>query len=433
MYTETPLTMSTVEQQIAQRASQITDEPLTNLHPFIDVAMLHESFSMLNKNGAAGVDGQTWNEYNEQRGANIPALLPAFKSGRYRAPHIRRTYIPKEDGRQRPLGIPTIEDKLLQTALTRVLSPVYEQLFYEESYGFRPGKSQHQALEEVFRQISFGGKRYVIDADMQNYFGTINHKTLRELLDLRIRDKVVSKAIHKWLKAGILEEGQVSYPKEGTPQGGSISPLLSNIYLHYAVDEWFNEQIRPRLKADAKLVRFADDFLLLFANRQDAERVLKVLPQRLAKFGLTLHPEKTRLVNLEAGQSKPPTFDFLGFTHYMDRSRKGKRIVKRKTARKKLKASLMRVEQWIKINRHQPIAWLMSRLNAKLRGHYSYYGITFNWWAIAVYHRRVEAILFKWLNRRGGRSSWSWSKINQLTHEWIPLARPKIHHSYVKP
>lgn len=425
--------MSTVEQQIAERARRITDEPLTNLHMFIDEALLHKSFDMLNKKGAPGVDGQTWTEYNEERGANIKTLLSAFKSGRYRAPHIRRTYIPKGDGRQRPLGIPTIEDKLLQTALTRVLSPIYEQLFYEDSYGFRPGKSQHQALEEVFQQISFKGKRYVIDADMQNYFGSINHDKLRGLLDLRIRDKVTRKMIDKWLKAGILEEGRITYPDQGTPQGGSISPMLSNIYLHYAVDEWFNEQIRPRLKADAKLVRFADDFLLLFSSKEDAERVMEVLPKRLARFGLTLHPEKTRLVDLEAVQTKSPTFDFLGFTHYVGWGRKGGRIVKRRTARKKLKASIARLEEWIKRNRHRPVNQLIPEINRKLRGHYAYYGITFNYPAIAKYRDRVRWMLYKWLNRRGGKSRWSWQRIDQLTNEWIPLAKPVINHSSVKP
>lgn len=425
--------MSTVEQQIAERARRITDEPLTNLHIFIDEAMLHKSFDMLNKKGASGVDGQTWADYNEERGANIKTLLSAFKGGRYRAPHIRRTYIPKGDGRQRPLGIPTIEDKLLQTALTRVLSPIYEQLFYEDSYGFRPGKSQHQALEEVFQQISFKGKRYVIDADMQNYFGSINHGKLRELLDLRIRDKVTRRIIDKWLKAGILEEGRITYPEQGTPQGGCVSPLLSNIYLHYAVDEWFDEQIRPRLKADAKLVRFADDFLLLFNSKEDAERVMVVLPKRLARFGLTLHPEKTRLVDLGAGLTKSSTFDFLGFTHYMGRSQKGRRIVKRRTAKKKLKASIARLEEWIKWNRHRPVKQLIPEINQKLRGHYAYYGITFNYLAIASYRNRVRWMLYKWLNRRGGKSRWSWQKIDQLTNEWIPLAKPVIKHSSVKP
>jgi len=425
--------MLTIEQQIAERARRITEAPLTNLHMFIDEVMLFETFGMLSKDAAPGVDRQTWADYNEHLGANIEALLSAFKSGRYRAPSIRRTYIPKEDGSQRPLGIPTIEDKLLQTALSRVLTPIYEQLFYEDSYGFRPGKSQHQALGDVFQQVSFKGMRYVIDADMQNYFGTINHGSLREMLDLRIRDKVTRRMIDKWLKAGILEEGQLSYPKEGTPQGGSISPLLSNIYLHYVVDEWFNEQIRPRLKAKAKLVRFADDFLLLFANKEDAERVMKVLPKRLSRFGLKLHPEKTRLVNLEPGQTKPATFDFLGFTHYMGRSRKGRRVLKRKTARKKLKTSLQRMEQWIKSNRYLPLEILMQRLDRKMRGHYNYYGITFNTRSIAGYRRRIERMLYKWLNRRGGKSIWNWEKINQLTHQWHPLSKPVIYHKAVNP
>lgn len=425
--------MSTVESQIAERARRFTDEPLTNLHMFIDEAMLSESFEALNKKGAAGVDRQTWADYDEHRQANITELLGKFKSGRYRAPNIRRVYIPKDDGGRRPLGLPTVEDKLLQTAVARVLRPIYEPLFYEGSYGFRPGKSQHQALDAVFREVSFGGKRYVIDADMQDYFGSIDHRRLRELLDLRIRDQVTRRAIDKWCKAGILQNGQVRYPTAGTPQGGSISPLLSNIYLHYAVDEWFNERIRPRLKGRASLIRYADDFLLLFSHREDAERVISVLPKRLGKFGLRLHPDKTRLVDLGTGPDQPGTFDFLGFTHYMGRSRKGRDVLKRRTSKKKLKAAITRMETWIKANRHKPVKKLIRLLNRKLRGYYNYYGITFNSAGINKFHRRVKRALFKWLNRRGGKAVWSWSKIDQLTEEWVPMVQPAIYHSSVKP
>jgi hypothetical protein len=214
----------TVEMQIAERARKYPDEALTNLHEFIDVPLLHGCFDSLNKRGASGVDAETWKDYNEQRGERIPQLLAAFKSGKYRAPNIRRVYIPKGDGKLRPLGLPTVEDKLLGTAVSRVLTPVYEQLFHPTSYGFRPGKSQHQALEELSREVSFKGKRYIIDADMQNYFGSIDHRCLREFLDRKIKDGVIRKMIDKWLKAGVLENGQVVYPTEGTPQGGTIAP-----------------------------------------------------------------------------------------------------------------------------------------------------------------------------------------------------------------
>ena len=428
-YTRDMNNMSTVEIQIAERARKFADEPLTNLHGFVDQTMLNGCFESLNKKGAAGVDGESWHGLNEQRDERISALLQGFKSGSYRAPNIRRTYIPKGDGKSRPLGLPTVEDKLLQSGVSRVLTPVYEQLFYPSSYGFRPGKSQHQALDKLFREVSFKGKRYIIDADMANYFGSIDHSKLRELLDLRIKDGVIRRMIDKWLKAGVLEDGQVSYPQEGTPQGGVISPLLSNIYLHYALDEWFIAHIQPRLDGESTIIRFADDFLLLFSSREDAERVMKVLPKRLGRFGLTLHPDKTRLVELAKPEGgKPGTFDFLGFTHYMGKSRKGRRILKRKTSSKKLRMALQRLNEWMKINRHQPVAEFIGKLNRKLLGHYAYYGITFNSRKLRSYYEQVKRLLYKWLNRRGGKRIW-WKQMSLLIEQQVPLEKPRIVHS----
>lgn len=423
--------MLTVEMQIAERAKNHPNEALTNLHEFIGERMLHGSFMNLNKTGASGVDGETWMKYYEDRSKRIPQLLTAFKSGEYRAPNIRRVYIPKGDGKFRPLGLPTVEDKLLQTVVSSVLTPVYEQIFHPASFGFRPGKSQHQALENLFKEVSFKNKRYIIDADMQNYFGSINHQCLREFLDRRIKDGVIRKMIDKWLKAGILEEGRLEYPKEGTPQGGSISPLLSNVYLHYVLDEWFIEQIQPLLKGESFIIRFADDFLLGFTNKEDAIRVMQVLPRRLGKYGLTLHPEKTRIIELrEEKEQQSSTFDFLGFTHYMSKSRKGKPILKRKTSSKKLSASMKRMEEWIKVNRHGRIREIIEKLNDKLRGHYGYYGITFNLRKVRSYYEQTKCILHKWLNRRGGKQNWNWEKFTKLIKEWIPLLKPKIYHSY---
>lgn len=424
--------MSTVDLHIAERARAYPDEPLTNLHSFIDVALLAESLDALNKKGAPGVDGQSWSQYNEQRAERLPELLVQFRSGRYRAPAIRRTYIPKGDGKQRPLGLPTVEDKVLQAAVTRVLTPVYEQLFYPNSYGFRPGKSQHQALEVLFKEVSFYGKYYIIDADMANYFGSIDHGKLRRFLDLRIKDGVIRRMIDKWLKAGVLENGRIEYPQEGTPQGGVISPLLSNIYLHYVLDDWFIQAIQPRLKAASKLIRFADDFLLLFRSKEDAERVMNVLPKRLEKYGLTLHPEKTKLVEVNSRDGKSEkTFDFLGFTHYMGKSRKGKRILKRKTSKKKLKGSLQRTNEWIRINRHKAVEQLIGELNRKLQGHYGYYGITFNGRSLIHYHHKVRRLLYKWLNRRGGKSPMNWEMFQATILKHHPLKQPRIVHSYL--
>jgi len=423
--------MSTVDVHIAERAKKFRDEPLTNLHSFIDESLLLECFMSLNKKGATGVDGQSWEDYNEVKEERIPKLLAQFKSGSYRAPLIRRTYIPKGKGKRRPLGLPTIEDKLLQKAVTRVLTPIYEQEFCTTSYGFRPGKSQHQALEMLFKEVSFKGKYYVIDADITNYFGSIDHGKLREFLDLRIKDGVVRKMIDKWLKAGVLEDGQVNYPKEGTPQGGVISPLLSNIYLHYVLDEWITQVIQPRLKAASKLIRYADDFLLLFSSKESAERVMEVLPKRLGKFGLSLHPEKTKLVEVNNGKGKGGrTFDFLGFTHYMGKSRKGKSILKRKTSRKKLKFSLQRINIWIRTNRHLPIKKLIAKLNRKMQGHYGYYGITFNSRSLHSYYRRVKQLLFNWMTRRGGKKPMTWDKLQSILAHYT-LAQPRIVHSYL--
>ena len=424
--------MLTVEMQIADRARKHPDAALTNLHEFIDEQMLHASFLELNKNAAAGVDGETWRSYDVKREECIPQLLTAFKSGKYHAPHIRRAYISKGDGKSRPLGLPTVEDKVLQKAVTDVLTPVYDQIFHPSSYGYRAGKSPHQGLEELFSEVSFKNKRYIIDADIQNYFGSINHQHLRAFLDRRIKDGVIRKMIDKWLKAGVLENGQITYPTEGTPQGGTISPLLSNVYLHYVLDEWFNEQIKPLLKGDSMLIRFADDFLLGFTNREDAIRVMQVLPRRLGKYGLTLHPEKTRLIALTEGKKQPDhTFDFLGFTHYMGTSRKGKAILKRKTSSKKMSASLKRMDEWIKENRHIGVKELIVRLNQKLRGYYGYYGITFNKRKLHSYYEQTKRKLHKWLNRRGGKQRWDWEKFTKLTTEWIPMLKPKIYHSYV--
>ena len=425
--------VSTVEMQIAARARNYPEEALTNLHQFIDEELLHECYGILNKQSASGVDHQTWKDYDQDRKDRIPQLLTAFKSGSYKAPNIRRVYISKEDGTQRPLGLPTMEDKLLQTAVSKVLTPVYEQLFYDGSYGFRPGKSQHQALEELFKEVSFKRKRYIIDADIKNYFGSINHTRLREVLDLKIKDGVIRKMIDKWLKAGIQEESQVLYPTEGTPQGGTISPLLSNIFLHYVLDDWFIKQIQPLLKRESFLIRYADDFLMGFTNEEDAKRVMEVLGKRFEKYGIILHPEKTKLIKLDGKDvdTDHTTFDFLGFTHYLGKSLKGRQILKRKTSRKKLRGALVRMNKWIKENRHSPfLEGLIADLNRKLRGYYQYYGVTFNSRAIVIYHERVKRMLFKWVNRRGARESLTWEQFALRINVWSPLEKPKIYHKF---
>lgn len=424
--------VSTKELQIAERARSHKGEALHSLHPAIDAAMLMECYEQLNKHSAPGIDGISWEDYGKTTQERIPELLRLFKTGSYRAPAIRRTYIPKSDGTKRPLGIPTIEDKVLQTGVRRVLEQVYEEDFKDFSYGFRPGRSAHQAIEYLFAQVSFGGMRHIIDADLKNYFGSISHGLMREFLARRVNDGVVRKMLDKWMKAGILEEGMISYPKEGTPQGGIISPLLGNIFLHYVLDEWFSEEIQPRLQSKSFIVRYADDFILGFENKEDAERVMEVLPKRFSKYQLTLNADKTKLIDLETPwREGKRSFDFLGFTHYLGKSRKGKPILKRKTSSMKLTKAITQTEAWIKQNRHMKLSSLIGELNVKLRGHYSYYGITFNSKGINSYYEQVRRRLFKWLSRRGGKRKWDWPTFVKHIVLWHPLLKPKIYHSFI--
>ncbi len=424
----------TKELQIAARAEKYKDEPLTNLSQFITVDMLRDIYQNgLNKNSSSGVDGKYWHNYSLGSQFRLPELLSELKSVKYRAPLIRRVYIQKGRIGKRPLGIPTIEDKILQESVRRVLTPIYEVDFKDFSFGFRTGRSAHQAVEYLFKEVRSKGLHYVIDADIKDFFGSMDHGLLREFLDRRVKDGVIRKMIDKWLKAGILEGKQVRYPDEGTPQGGLISPLLSNIYLHYVLDVWFSEQIQPLLAGSSTIVRYADDCVLCFGNKSDAEKVMKVLPKRFRKYNLELHPEKTKIVNLNCKRGEGDrSFDFLGFTHYLSESRKGKRVLKRKTSRKKLTFALNKIQDWIKINRHRKLKELIYDLNRKLIGHYSYYGITFNSRGIYSYYLQVKRILQKWLNRRGGKQVWYWERYNKLITEWMPLSRPKIYHSFVK-
>ena len=424
--------MLTQELQIAERARKYKQEALTNLHQFIDMEMLEDSYRRLNKNSSVGVDGESWHSYQAESNHRIRELLSVFKSGKYKSPPIRRVYIPKGKSGKRPIGIPTIEDKILQEGIRRVLNPIYEEEFKDFAYGFRSGRSAHQAIEYMFKAVSFKGMHYIIDADIKGYFDSIDHSKLREFLDFRVKDGVIRKMIVKWLKAGIMEDNQLRYPKEGTPQGGKISPLLSNIYLHYVLDGWFSEQIQPLLKGKSFIVRYADDFVLGFEYLSDAERVMEVLPKRFGRYNLELHSEKTKIVNLHIKRGEGErSFDFLGFTHYLGKSRKGKVVLKRKTSSKKLSQSLQKFKVWLKSNRHKKLKELISEVNVRLRGHYSYYGITFNIGGLMSYYEQVKRILQKWLNRRGGKPVWNWERFNVLIDEWMPLLRPKLYHSYL--
>lgn len=428
--TSTPANVSTKLQRIAELARQMPDKVLTSLAYRIDIEWLKEAYRRTRKDGTSGVDGQTAEQYAANLDANLESLLTRVKTASYRAPPVRRVYIPK-DGGTRPIGIPTFEDKVLQRAYVMVLEAVYEQEFLDCSYGFRPGRSAHQALDAFWRQTTSMGGGWVLELDIRDYFGSLEHRQLRQVIERRVRDGSVLRHVGKWLNAGVLEERKLWHPETGTPQGGVISPMLANIFLHDVLDVWFEREVKPRLKGRAFLIRYADDALLGFALEEDARRVMDVLPKRFAKYGLTLHPEKTRLVRFKPkrhGDDDPGTFDFLGFTHYWGRSRKGRAIIKRKTASKRLRRSLTRISQWCRTHRHDRLTTQHQALARKVRGHYGYYGITGNGRMLTMYWHAVERIWQRWLSRRSQRARIRWERFKQLLRVF-PLPPPRVVHS----
>ena len=426
--------ISTKQEKIAKLARIEPKLTLKTLAHHIDVSWLHEAYRRTRKDGAVGVDGINSAEYEANLKENLEDLHERFKSGRYRAPAVRRVHIPKEGAgnKTRPIGIPTLEDKILQRAVAMVLEPVYEEDFLDCSYGFRPSRSPHQAVEALWQGIMNIGGGWIIDLDIQSFFDSVGRAELRSFLDQRVRDGVIRRVIGKWLNAGVMEEGVTWYPERGTPQGGVISPLLSNIFLHEVLDVWFHETVQPRMKGRSLIVRFADDAVLAFAREDDARRVLEVLPKRFGKYGLTLHPEKTRLVDFRRPRrdSKPTpghSFDMLGFTHYWGKSRKGQWTVKRKTAKGRFSRALKRISRWCRVNRHQRVAEQRVALNQKLRGHYSYYGVTGNMRALSNFHRQVERLWRKWLSRRSREAHLHWEAFQRLLRHH-PLLSPRVAH-----
>lgn len=424
----------TKQQRIAKLAKLMADASFTSLAYYVDLEWLREAYRRTRKDAAAGVDEVTAEEYEEDLDGNLQSLLDRFKSGRYYAPPVKRVYIPKGDGdgAMRPIGIPALEDKVLQRAVVMVLTPLYEQDFLDCSYGFRPGRSVHQALEAQWKQIMSRGGCWVLEVDIKSYFDTVKHEHLREFLRKRVRDGVILRTIGKWLKAGVMEDGAIHYPKKGTPQGGVVSPLLSNIYLHEVLDVWFEQEVRPRLDGEAVLIRYADDFVILFTHERDARRVQAVLAKRFGKYGLAIHEEKTRLVDFRRPRGKrckSATFVFLGFTHYWGLSRKKKRVVQRKTAKKKLKQAVRRVYQWCRVHRHWPVKEQWRSLCRKLLGHYGFYGITFNIRSLNRFYEQVKRAWYKWLNRRSRDKDMPWARFNRLLERY-PLPRPRIVHKF---
>jgi len=434
-----PGTVSTKQQRIAELAKQAPQMGLTSLAHHIDMDWLHEAFLRTRPDGATGVDGQTIADFSQDLQGNLKRLLDEAKSGTYRAPPVRRVHIPKGTGTEtRPIGVPTFADKVLQRAVVMALEPIYEQDFLNCSYGFRPGRSAHQALADLWQQVMGMGGGWILEVDIRKFFDMLDHAHLRELLQRRVRDGVLTRLIGKWLKAGVLEEGTLTNPEAGTPQGGVISPLLANIYLHYVLDVWFEEEVKPRLRGRAFLIRYADDFVIGFACAEDAQRVLEVLPKRFDKFGLALHPDKTRLLPFKrpaqttpddsGGTSQPGTFDLLGFTHYWGRSRRGFWVVKRKTACDRLRRAFWKIAKWCRANIHEPIADQCKTLGQKIRGHCAYYGLTGNAASLQKFRTMVVRVWHRWLGRRHRKGSLSWPGFTRLL-ERFPLPRATVVHS----
>ena len=436
--------VSTVQQRIASLAQRSPEFAFTSLAHYMTLEWLEEAYHRTRKDGAAGIDDITGKQYAENLHDNLQHLLDRLKSGTYKAPPVKRKHIPKGTSNEtRPIGIPTFEDKIVQRAVVMFLEPIYEHDFYDVSYGFRPGRSAHQALQSVWESTMGVNGGWILEVDLRKFFDTLNHKQLQEFVSRRVRDGVLRRLIGKWLNAGVMEEGNVSFSESGTPQGGVISPLLANIYLHYVLDDWFEKTVKPLMRGKCRLIRFADDFVIVFEKKNDADRVMAVISKRFEKYGLTVHSEKTKLIDFRApnhwerrnsvgtrGQ-RPETFDLLGFTHYWGKTRKGNWAVQRKTMKSRLARSIQRIGQWCRENLHEPVREQWKMLCAKVRGHYAYYGITGNSSAIRTFVDQVGRKWKQWLNRRNGRRSMTWEKFNLLLKNY-PLPIPKIVHGIFK-
>jgi RNA-directed DNA polymerase len=433
-----PANLSTKRQRIAELARTKPGVALCSLHHVIDLDWMKEAYRLTRKDGAPGIDGVTAADYEVNLQANLLGLLERIKSGRYHAPPVRRVYIDKADGSKRPLGIPSFEDKVAQRAVIMVLEAIYEEDFYPCSYGFRRGRSAHQALHALRSDLWAKRLHWVVDIDIRKYFDSIPHPHLRTFLDQRVTDGVIRRMIDKWLKAGVVEDGLLRHMTEGSPQGGVVSPCLSNVFLHHVLDEWFATEVAPRLKGASTLVRFADDAVMAFANLDDAKRVLAVLGKRLGRFGLTLHPDKTRLVDFRPQQTESTrhpqtdgtTFDFLGLTHVWGRSRRGKDMVLQVTAKSRFARALAAISDWCRTHRHWSIRDQHRHLSSMMRGHFAYYGVGGNSRRLRWFANQVMRLWQKWLSRRDRQNVFQWTRFNEMLKRH-PLPPPKIFHPYV--
>ncbi len=420
--------MPTSLRGIANKAAQDRAYRFRNLINLLTVEFLLWSWKFINKKAAAGVDRKSAYEYEQNLVSHAENLVESVKGGWYRAKLVLRKYIPKLGGKLRPLGIPAIADKLLQTAVAKILEAIYEQDFLSCSYGYRPGTGAHKAIKDLSAVLRAGHYAWVVEADIQGFFNTIDHNKLLNMLMKRIDDKPLLKLIRRWLKAGILDiDGQVLHPVTGTPQGGIVSPILANVYLHYVLDVWFEEGVKAHCKGRVYLCRYADDFVCAFELEEDAQRFYEVLPKRLAKFGLEVAAEKTDIIQFDRTSKR--RFEFLGFEFFWGKGRRGHTVLKRRTSRKKYRAALATMKVWCNKHCRLPKALLFATLNRKLRGYWNYYGIRGNSESMSDYFYQVKSILLKWLNRRSQKRSYNWTGFKALLKDF-PLAKPRICHAF---
>jgi RNA-directed DNA polymerase len=414
--------MHTSLERIASKAQRKKKYRYQNLYGMLNEELLEYSWRCLNKNAAAGVDKISYHEYDDNVSENIPGLVKRLKEKRYRAKLVRRQYIPKGGGKMRPLGIPAIEDKLLQYAVLLILQAIYEQDFLPNSYGYRPGRGAKDAVKEIRETLEVGNYNYVVEADIEGYFDTIDHEWLITMMEQRIDDRPFLRLIRKWLKAGVMDtDGKVIHPLRGTPQGGIISPMLSNIYMHYVLVLWFERVVKKYCKGEAHLWVYADDFVCAFTHRKDAERFYEALEKRLGKFGLTLSFDKTHII--EFTRKTGNSFDFLGFEFRLART--GKRRVRIRTSREKLRKSIQNFKIWCKAKRHVRLDRLFGELNVKLRGYYNYYGVKGNSKSLNEFFFNVMRILYGNLNQRSQRRSYNWNGFKTLIKHFC-VAYPRL-------
>lgn len=421
---------------IAKRAKEERKAKFTSLIHLLNEGYLYECFKLLKRGKAAGVDGKKMESYSEEEVKQfIAGTVTNLKGRKYQPQPVRRVYIEKEKGKMRPLGIPTVMDKVVQLAMTRILESIYEQDFLPISFGYRVGKDAHEALKEINHMIMRQKVNYILDADIEGFFDNLNHKVLMESVSQRISDPNFKRLVWKFLKAGVMEEGQYQATDGGTPQGGIISPVLANIYLHYVLDLWFEKKLKQNLKGYTQLVRYADDFLIGIQHQAEAVNIQTELTHRLQKFGLTLSKEKTAIKEFgrfasenreRKGQGKPETFNFLGFTHYCSKTQDGRFQVRVKTQGKRLNKAVVAMNTYLKKTRSSlPVQEIWKTVTSKLKGHYNYYGISGNFELIQWYYLKARNLVFKWLNKRSEKKSFSWERFQKYL-EVYPLPKPKL-------